>query len=505
MTLSSLDAALRRNRGVRSHLYLLTAVFLVAAIAPSAARPQANTAPCAHELYDLVILNGQVMDPESGLDAVRNVGVRGGTIHLITTEAIHGRKTVDARGLVVAPGFIDLNQLSHTRFSQGAKVLDGVTAAFAMSHGAGDIDRWYAEMEGRSLIHFGATIGHLPVRRAVLAGPTAGDPTDSGAAWPATAGEIARVRQGVEHGLARGALGVGLDLGYDELGTSPWEVIEVFRGAAAFPGAPIHAALRKTNHHWLETGEVFLAALATGAPLHIVGMGNFFGSDAPRLFELVAAARARGLDITTEAYPYIAGAAPFASANYDDWESWPDDDFEQFSLPSTGEPLTRDSFGRHRAAGGLVVVALNTEENLRWVLASSSAMVVSFGELRDGSAHPRLAGTFARVLGHYVREEGLLTLMDALRKMTLMPAQRLEVRAPAMRNKGRIRVGADADITIFDPATVLDRATFAESLLPSAGIRYVLVAGVLVVNDGVLNHDVSPGTPIRAPIQDPIR
>jgi N-acyl-D-aspartate/D-glutamate deacylase len=95
--------------------------------------------------------------------------------------------------------------------------------------------------------------------------------------------------------------------------------------------------------------------------------------------------------------------------------------------------------------------------------------------------------------------------MDALRKMTLMPAQRLEVRAPAMRNKGRIRVGADADITIFDPATVLDRATFAESLLPSAGIRYVLVAGVLVVNDGVLNHDVSPGTPIRAPIQDPIR
>ncbi|MBA2671122.1 MAG: amidohydrolase family protein [Gemmatimonadetes bacterium] len=219
----------------------------------------------------------------------------------------------------------------------------------------------------------------------------------------------------------------------------------------------------------------------------------------------VGAAQARGLDITTEAYPYIAGAAPFASPNDADWETWPGDAFEQFSLPATGEILSRESFGRYRAAGGLVVVALNTEENLRWVLASSPAVIVSFGELRDGVAHPRLAGTYARVLGHYVREEGVLTLMDALRRMTLKPAQRLEARAPAMRNKGRIRVGADADITIFDTATILDRATYAEPLRPSAGIRHVLVDGVLVVSDGQLNNDVAPGRPIRAPMQEPTR
>jgi N-acyl-D-aspartate/D-glutamate deacylase len=486
-------------------LTLLTAVLLVAAFAPAAVRSQGSIATGAVESYDVVILNGRVMDPESGLDSVRNVGIRGGTIQAITLDEIVGRTTVDARGLVVAPGFIDLNQLSHSLDAQQAKILDGVTATFAMMEGAPDVDTWYAELEGASLVHFGASIGHLPVRRAVLGASGARDPADDGAAWTATAAEIARIRQGVESGLARGALGVGLDLGYKELGTTPWEVIEVFRAAAAFPGAPVHVAVRKTREHWLETGEVFLAALATGAPLHITGMANFFGSDAPRLFELIGAARARGLDITTEAYPYIAGAAPFADPNYSEWETWREDAFERFSLPLTGEVLTRESFGRHRAAGGLVVVALNTEENLRWVLARSPAVIVSFGELLDGVAHPRLAGTYARMLGHYVREQGVLTLMDALRRMTLLPAQRLEVRAPAMRNKGRIRVGADADITIFDPASVLDRATYAEPLLPSAGIRYVLVDGVLVVNEGVLSPGVTPGQAIRAPIHEPER
>jgi cytosine/adenosine deaminase-related metal-dependent hydrolase len=485
---------------------VLPAVVLLIGSTAAAGQAVAMAAPGypTGERYDVVILGGRVMDPESGLNSLRNVGIRDGKIQVITTGDIAGHTSLDARGLVVAPGFIDLNQLSHDAAVQRIRALDGVTAAFAMMDGVADIDAWYAALEGTSLIHHGAAISHLAVRGAVLTERRRGDgvgpdEADSGAAWLATTEEITLIRYGVERGLAQGAVGVAIDLGYKEPGTTPWEVLEMFRAAAVFEGTPVHVSLRKTREHWLETGEVFLAALATGAPLHITGMASFYGSDAPRLMELMEAAHARGLDITTEAYPWSTGAAPLASANYSDWESWPDDAFEQFSLPGTGEVLTRESFGRHRATGGLVIVAMNTEANLRWVLASSQAMIVSFGELRDSVAHPRLAGTYGRVLGHYVRDESVLTLMDALRRMTLLPAQRLEARAPAMRDKGRIRVGADADITIFDPATVLERATFAEPLLPSAGIRYVLVEGVLLVKDGVLT-DAAPGKAVRAPL-----
>ena len=114
-----------------------------------------------------------------------------------------------------------------------------------------------------------------------------------------------------------------------------------------------------------------------------------------------------------------------------------------------------------------------------------------------GRAHPRGAGTFARVLGRYVREKQALTLMEALRKMSLMPARRLEAAVPQMRRKGRIQVGADADITVFDPARVIDRATFAEPAQFSTGIVHVLVNGTLVVTDEKVIDGVFPGVGIR--------
>jgi dihydroorotase len=120
--------------------------------------------------------------------------------------------------------------------------------------------------------------------------------------------------------------------------------------------------------------------------------------------------------------------------------------------------------------------------------------------LSGSKVHPRGQGTFARVLGHYVREERALELMTALRKMTLMPAQRLEKRAPMFRDKGRIRVGADADITIFDAARVIDKATFDEPMQYSEGIPFVFVNGVAVVKDSQLVSAVSPGRAARAPL-----
>jgi dihydroorotase len=124
-------------------------------------------------------------------------------------------------------------------------------------------------------------------------------------------------------------------------------------------------------------------------------------------------------------------------------------------------------------------------------------MIASDGGLQNGKGHPRGSGSYARVLGHYVRELKALSLTDALRKMTFMPARRLEQITPMMKNKGRIRVGADADLTIFDPATVIDKSTFEDPAQFSESIKHVLVAGVFVVKDSKLQSDVNPGRAIR--------
>jgi dihydroorotase len=162
--------------------------------------------------------------------------------------------------------------------------------------------------------------------------------------------------------------------------------------------------------------------------------------------------------------------------------------------PPTGERLTRESFERYRRQGGFVAQFKNTEDMVRLAISDPKVIIATDGILE----HPRSAGTYARVLGKYVREEKALTLMDAIRKSSLMPAQRLEVMSPQMRQKGRLRVGADADISVFDPDRVIDKATFENPKHYSEGFRYVMVDGTFVVRDGKLQEGVAPGQGIRA-------
>lgn len=189
------------------------------------------------------------------------------------------------------------------------------------------------------------------------------------------------------------------------------------------------------------------------------------------------------------------------AADNDDWRSWPDKKFQRFEWAQTGERLTRASFARFREIGGYIVDYNNTEAIVTAAVAHPLTMIASDGILNDGVGHPRVAGTFAPVLGRYVRESGTLTLMDALRKMTIEPARRVEHRVAAMASKGRLVVGADADIVVFDPATIIDRATYRDPTLPPIGMRDVLVNGVIVVRNGALNAGVFPGRAVRGPIQ----
>lgn len=383
-----------------------------------------------------------------------------------------------------------------------------MTSALELEIGTDDVDRWYAEREGKALIHHGVSIGHPPVRMAALGDPVEFLPpsTSNANRKAASAAEIAEIRRRIEHGLRRGAPAVGFGLQYTSA-ASREEVLEAFRAAAAF-GASCHVHLRhggtkETDNCLTGLEEVLAASASAGAPLHVVHLHSTSVGWTPRALKAVADARARGVDVTAECYPYTAGMTRIQSAIFDgDWRTSRGIDYQDLLWPPTGERLTAESFERYRKLGGLVAVFSIPEEAVRAALADPEVIVGSDGIREGGSWHPRSAGTCARVLGRYVREEKVLTLMDAVRKMSLLPARRLERRAPVFRDKGRIRPGADADLTLFDPATVIDRATYEKPTEPSAGIRHVFVDGVAVVREGRLVADVLPGRPLRAPIRN---
>jgi N-acyl-D-aspartate/D-glutamate deacylase len=459
----------------------------------------------ATQLYDVVILNGRVIDPESRLDAVRNIGISGGTIKTITTARLSGRVVIDAKGLVVTPGFIDLHQHGQDEENYRYKAMDGVTTALELEVGTGDVDRWYAEREGQTLINYGVSAGHLAARMAAMHDPPEFLPSGQAARRAATDAEIAEMKSQLERGLQRGAVGVGFGIQYVP-NASHWEILEMFRVAARF-GASCHVHLRNaglkepaSSTQALE--EVIAATAITGAPLHVVHIQSTGGKATPKLLEMIAEARARKLDVTTECYPYIAGMTDIKSAIFNEgWQEVFGIDYADLQWAATGERLTKDSFERYRKTGGMVAVFSMTEEIVAAALANPLTMIASDGILAKGKGHPRTAGTYTRVLGRYVRERGALSLVDALRKMTLMPAQRLEHRVPSMKNKGRIRAGADADLVVFDAARVIDKSTYDEPAQYAEGVKYVLVNGVAVVKNGELQTGVHPGRAVRAPFK----
>ena len=440
------------------------------------------------------------MDPETGLDAVRNVGINGTTIAAITAQPLSGRTVIDVSGLVVGPGFVDLHAHGQDSVSSRFQAGDGVTTALELEGGTGNVSSFYAAREGRTIINFGATASHGSARRRVLTDTTEQGP--AGVYRAADQFEIERIATSIRRGLDDGALGIGFGIQYVP-GAGREEIIDMFAVGAEYD---VTSFVHDRYFGLIEPGssveavqELIAGAAITGASIHMVHVGSSGLGQVPRILDMIEGAQNRGLDITTEVYPYTAGSTDIRAALFDPgWRERTDSDYSDMEWVATGERLTEETFHQYREQGGPIIIHMIPQDMVDYAVAHPLVMIASDGvPYRNGRAHPRGAGTFARVLGRYVREQQTIPLMEALRKMSLMPARRLEAAVPQMRAKGRLQVGADADITVFDPTRVIDRATFAEPAQFSEGIVHVMVNGTLVVTDEQVLDGVFPGKGIR--------
>jgi len=455
------------------------------------------------ETYDTVISNGRVIDPSTELDAIRHVGISKGTIRTISKNPLKGNSVIDASGLVVAPGIIDMHQHGQMSEDYPYKAMDGVTTALELEVGTADIDLWYNIRKGKTPINFGVSIGHIPVRISVMGDqPAFLPPADSrGAKQRATPKQIGEIKKKIEHGLRRGAVAVGFGLQYTPEATQ-WEALEVFRIAGKYK-ASCHVHIRNKGtdsglNIYTAVHEVIALSAISGAPGHIVHIQSTGNLVTPKLIEMIASARKHGLDVSCEVYPYTAGMTDIKSAIFDPgWQKRAKISYNNLQWVATGDRLTKQTFEKYRKEGGKVIVHANPESLVREVVSHPVTMIASDGF----KGHPRNAGCFSRILGKYVRENKDLSLMLALKKCSYWPAKRLEKCAPIFKNKGRIKVGADADLIVFDAKTIIDKSTFTNAAQYSSGIKFTLVNGVAIVKNGEFQKNIFPGKAARGQIR----
>ena len=477
--------------------------------------------------YDIVIANGRVMDPETGLDAVRNVGINGQSVVAISENPLHGDTEVDAAGMVVSPGFVDLHAHGQSPLANEFQAMDGVTTALELESGVPDLPTFLAMREGDAVINYGASIAHGAIRTwSMPEYAEAFDNKGPESAWfrqPAAVPDAAvdemddamvealsftisparykeldpenypALRERMQQGLKDGAIGIGMVHQYYP-GASRDEIFRVFQFAREHE-TTIFTHVRELGVTGMQ--EVIANAIATGASLHIHHINSSSLWDYQTNLELILGAAERGADVTTGAYPYTAAATGIETSLFDEgWQDLLGISYEDIQWPDSGERLTEETFKRYRAQGGTVIIHLMKEEWIRAQLADLRVMVESDGMPYASGAHPRSAGTFSRFIGHYVRDQELMPLMAGLSKITLMPAQRLESIAPQMKRKGRVQIGSDADITIFSADEIIDTADFEDDLTYSEGVRYVLVNGEFVVWNGEVVEGARPGQAI---------
>ena len=471
---------------------LLISVLVLLLLLPASAVSQ--------QLYDVVILGGRVIDPETRRDGIANVGILRERIQTITVDDIQGRKTINATGQIVAPGFVDiLANMPLDKTAHEFKIGDGVTTALSMHGGPIDVVKYRTDHGAVGpLVNYAATVSHPMLRLA--AGATNGY-------RPATPEQIATMRTLAATAIQEGAVGIGFGINYTP-GASYEEIFALFE-VAAREGVPCHVHARYKGNVFpntmsVATMEVIAMAAATGAQAQLVHLTSSTVGSAPLAIALIEGAAARGVDVGFDFHVWTRNQTGLQSALYDEgWQQrFGGATYSDIYVADTQERLTEKRFHELRSQSEPVGIQTEfiPEKEIIMGLRSPLGIVSSDGYgLVDGRGHPRSVGTFGRFLGRFVRELEVVDWMEGIRKITLLPAQRVEKAIPRMQRKGRLQIGMDADVTVFYAETVRERATYADPAHMTAGISHVLVNGVLVLEDGEIVEGAEPGQWLRHP------
>ena len=492
--------------------------------------------PAQAQDYDLVIHNGRVMDPESGLDAVRNVGIKNGKILDITATKIKGKETIDASGHVVAPGFIDLHVHGQDPYAIKLMLRDGVTSPLEIEAGAWPVTDYYDERKGKWQVNYGASVGHVWARVEAMDGvhvhglglysdvinKTAAD----GSKWStkrSTPDELKAILAKVDKGLRDGGIGLSFPVGYYTAVGSP--EVQAVAGLAkqydSFITTHVRYLAQIPPSGYLGVEELMSVALTNEVPLIVHHVPSNCLALTPDCLDLIDQAQKAGHKVAGEFYPYKAGSS-IIGADYlaPGFQERTGMDYKDITYVKTGETMTEELLAKYRKQdpGGLMIMRHIKEEDMLAAFKREGVFVGSDGvPFTDdkggipgwdapygvGNGHPRGAGTHAKVL-RLIREKNVIPLMDGIAKLSYLQAKFLEDMVPDMKVRGRLKPGAIADITIFDPATVTDNASFdkGKNSLPSTGIPYVIVNGTIVVKDSKVLKGVYPGQPIRNAVLD---
>lgn len=492
--------------------------------------------PVTAEEYDLVIANGRVMDPETNFDATANIGITGNRIRKISTEALKGQEVIDASGLVVAPGFIDTHFHWTRPIGYKLALRDGVTTAMDLEAGVYGprVDEWYQMHSGKSQVNYGTASGHEFARSKVMQGLPDSDLLDApwsvvrsrgaGTAWFENVADLQqgnRMLKIIDEGLRQGALGVASTVGYLP-GATAREMYEVQRVGARYGRlTAVHLRYTPGTVTTEPNGaqEILTNAVALGAPAII----NHFNNPGWELVqELLVKLRKRGHNVWGEIYPYAAGQTTINAAfvKPENWVEKLGHKYEDtMQDPLSGEFYTLEKYKKVLAeapATQIVLYKMPPDAIPDWcrlpgVTYASDAMMSPGGwddpptwdtpYEKIPNTHPRLAGTRATCL-RLAREEDI-PLMHVIAAASYNAAKYLgKTGLKVMQERGRLQEGMIADITLFDPKTVRDNATYAQGTLPSTGIPYVVVGGTVVVRDSKVLEGVFPGQPIRFTPED---